>query len=154
MVARAMGRFVVVFVVAVAVSASLAMFHAGTGTAEAKPAPCVEMLPDGSYVHFFNPLNPCPGPPASIGILVPFDSTTCASVEAVTITVVDKDDYDVDDGTPVSVTTSLGTALSGQTFGGRYVASLLMPRQSVGVAELSVSAGNVSQGKTIQVTCG
>src|SRR6266480_7720900 len=112
MVVRAMHRFVFVFVFVIVALVSVQTLQGATHTAEAKPNPCVEMLPDGSYVHLFNPLNPCPGPPASIGILVPFDSTTCASVEAVTITVVDKDDYDVDDGTPVSVTTSLGSALS------------------------------------------
>jgi len=149
-----MGRVLLGLVVATVASVSVGPYIGGATSVEAKPAPCVEMLPGGSYVHFFNPLNPCPGPPASIGILVPFDSTTCASVEAVTITVVDKDDYDVDDGTPVSVTTSLGSALSGQTLGGRYVAPFSMPPKSTGIAELRVSAGNASEGKTIQVTCG
>lgn len=149
----------------VAIGSALALAFAAwaispvSRVAEAKQPQCdVEWLSDGmggsAPVRIYNPLNPCPGPPASVTIVTPFNDTPCASVEAITILVVDKMDYDVDDATPVSVTSTLGTVLSGATYGGRFVASLIMPPRVTGQVEIRAVVGGISAQKTLQVICG
>ncbi len=96
----------------------------------------------------------CPGLPSDIDILSPVTSTTCGSMESLTFDVTDTNGSTIQDGTTLSLSTSLGTVPDSVTtqYGLAY-ASFLAPSTTAGKAEIIVRAGAVIAIKTIEVTC-
>jgi hypothetical protein len=120
----------------------------------------------GSNGHFFDPLGseyvataidapqPCPGPPSAVKVISPIETTSCGSVEQLTIEVTDVGGYNVKEGTSVGLTASLGTVPETvETRNGLAYASFLAPPATQGEAEVVVKAGAASAIKKISITC-
>ncbi len=97
---------------------------------------------------------PCPGPASTINILSPITSTTCASMESLTLEVTDVDGYNVKDGTELTLSANLGTVVATKTTkDGLATVSYLAPADSSGKAEIIVRAGAIVAIKTLDVSC-
>jgi hypothetical protein len=120
----------------------------------------------GPNGHFFDPLGseyvataidapqPCPGPPSEVKVISPIETTSCGSVEQLTIEVTDVGGYNVKEGTSVGLTASLGTVPETvETRNGLAYASFLAPPATQGAAEVVVKAGAASAIKKISITC-
>ena len=102
----------------------------------------------------FDAPQPCPGPPSEIKILSPIETTSCGSIEQLTIEVTDVGGYNVKDGTSVGLSASLG--MVPETVETRYglaYVSFLAPSGTQGMAEVFVKAGGASTSKGISITC-
>jgi len=96
----------------------------------------------------------CPGPAAGITTPTSPSSSTCASAENITVTVLDANGLKVADGTEVDFSTTFGmiTAVT-QTQDGSATATLNTPTKQTGTAVISIKSGGASAGMTIPVSC-